>query len=219
MSDAHAHCIEAFCVVLNHGMASKVMKHARKLGIPGGTVFLGLGTSKHNKLLNLFDLTDVRKEVLLMLMRDDEVERTFDDIAQKFKFDKPNHGIAFTMPVHHILGSQMYVECRQPKEVKTSMYQAIFTIVEKGKAEDVITAATHAGSRGGTIINARGSGIHETMKLFNMDISPEKEVVLILAKKDEVDHITNTIAEELDITKPGNGILFVQDVSRARGLY
>lgn len=219
LDDAKNHCIEAFCVVVNHGIASKVMKYARKLGIPGGTIFLGLGTNRHNRLLNLLDLTDTRKEVLLMLMRDDEIDSVFEPIAQKFKFYQPNHGIAFTMPVHHIIGSQMYVECQMKEEVKESMYQAIFTIVEKGKAEDVITAATHVGSLGGTIINARGSGIHETTKLFNMDISPEKEIVLILAKVNEVERITNTIVDELGINEPGKGIIFVQDVSRTVGLY
>ncbi len=99
------------------------------------------------------------------------------------------------------------------------MYKAIFTIVDRGKAEDVITAATCAGSRGGTIINARGSGIHETSKLFNMEISPEKEVVLILAKTEDVTKITDTIVEQLDINKPGNGIIFVQSVENAYGLY
>ena len=71
------------------------------------------------------------------------------------------------------------------------MYQSIIAIVERGHAENVIDAATQAGSRGGTIINARGSGIHETSTLFAMEIEPEKEVVLIVAEKKNTDHIVN----------------------------
>ena len=45
----------------------------------------------------------------------------------------------------------------------------------------MIDAATAAGSKGGTVINAR-SGIHEEQTLF-MDIEPEKEIVLIISDK------------------------------------
>ena len=211
--------LEAFCVIVNHGYANKILKYAKQYGVSGGTVFLGIGTSKHNKLLNFLDLTDTRKEILLMLLDRSTIDASFDAIAEKFKFNRPNHGIAFTILVSKILGSHLYSDAQSYKEVNKPMHKAIFTIVDKGKAEDVVAAANQAGSRGGTIINARGSGIHETSKLFNMAISPEKEVVLILAKTDDVNNITKTIVDALDINKPGNGIIFVQDVNQTYGLY
>jgi len=91
-------------------------------------------------------------------------------------------------------------------------------VVDKGKAEDVIDAATAAGSRGGTIINARGSGIHETSKLFFMDVEPEKEIVMILSEKKDAEAIISSIREKLDIEQPGKGIIFVQEVSKVYGL-
>ena len=98
------------------------------------------------------------------------------------------------------------------------MYRAIFTIVDRGRAEDVMDAANEVGAKGGTIINARGSGIHETNKLFSMEIEPEKEMVMILSEKSVVDSIVSSIRKKLDIDKPGKGIIFVQEVSRAYGL-
>ena len=79
-------------------------------------------------------------------------------------------------------------------------------------------AANEVGAKGGTIINARGSGIHETNKLFSMEIEPEKEMVMILSEKSVVDSIVSSIRKKLDIDKPGKGIIFVQEVSRAYGL-
>ena len=99
------------------------------------------------------------------------------------------------------------------------MYQLIITIVSKGKAEDVIEAATEAGSKGGTIINARGSGTHETSKIFHMDIEPEKEVVMILSKENVTEKIVSSIRKKLEIDLPGKGILFVQDVNQTYGIY
>jgi nitrogen regulatory protein PII len=91
--------------------------------------------------------------------------------------------------------------------------------VDRGKAEDVIDAATKAGSKGGTIINARGSGIHETSKLFSMDIEPEKEIVIILSEVESTEKIVSSIRSHLKIDEPGNGIIFIQDVNKTYGIY
>lgn len=99
------------------------------------------------------------------------------------------------------------------------MYQAITVIVDRGKAEDVMDAAVAAGSKGGTIINARGSGIHETSRVFMMDIEPEKEIVLIVARRDRVDDIVESIDRKMQLEEPGNGILYVQDVKKTYGIY
>jgi len=99
------------------------------------------------------------------------------------------------------------------------MYQVINAIVDKGKAEEVIEAASNAGSTGGTIINARGAGIHETRRVFAIDIEPEKEIVMIIAKNELVNGIIQAINERLEMDKPGNGIIFVQKAIRTYGLY
>lgn len=98
------------------------------------------------------------------------------------------------------------------------MYRAIFVVVDKGKAENVMDVAREAGARGGTIINARGSGIHETATFLNMEIEPEKEIVLMLTLTSMTDDIVAAIRDNLRIDEPGQGILFVQEVSETYGL-
>ena len=98
-------------------------------------------------------------------------------------------------------------------------YEAIFVIVEKGLAENVLDAAEAAGSRGGTVIHARGSGSREKEKIFNIEIEPEKDIVLILSKIEGLDHIVDAIEGVLNINTPGAGILFTLDVNRTLGLY
>lgn len=99
------------------------------------------------------------------------------------------------------------------------MYHVINIIVDKGKAEEVVDAANLAGSTGGTIINARGSGTHETSKVFAMDIEPEKEIVMILSACERTNDIVASIREKLKMDAPGNGIMFIQDVNKTYGLY
>jgi len=141
-------------------------------------------------------------------------------MQKKLKFHKPNHGIAFSMPLHTFLGSGDYeFDCDfEAGGVTDTMYHSIFTVVDKGKGELVMESANKAGAKGGTIINARGAGIHEKSTLFKMDIEPEKEVVLILAECHLTKAIVTTIKEDLEIDKPGNGIIFVQNVAETYGV-
>ena len=206
-------------VIVNFGKGSSVLQTAKKCGATGGTVVLAKGTA-NSSFISYLGLTEIRKEIVLMACNKETSKCVLETLNEKFQFEKPKHGIAFTTALHTVIGS---VGCILTKSKKLergdeSMYCSITVIVEKGKAEDVVDAATAAGSKGGTIINARGSGIHETSKLFFMDIEPEKEMVLILSEKCDSDAIISSIREKIDIKEPGKGIIFVQDVNKVYGL-
>lgn len=211
---------ELIYVIVNYGMASKVLQTAKKHGIPGGTIFRGRGTI-NNSLLNFLSIYEEKKEIILMGTDSDTGEKVLFELNKKFQFEKSNKGIIFTTSLNEIIGSVSYKskEIIEERGVDKSMYQNIITIVDRGKAEDVIEAAQAAGSKGGTIINARGSGINETSKLFNMEIEPEKEIVMILSKKDTTEDIVKIIREKLEIGKPAHGIIFVQDISKTYGIF
>lgn len=206
-------------VIVNRGMGSRVLHEARKNGLSGGTVLLGRGTVK-NPLLEALALDDVRKEIVLLLTEESVGIRFLDELSAELKFHKRNHGIAFIMDVAGVCGSKR-LGCGRFKNTggeETTMYQAVFIIVDRGKGEEAVGAATKAGARGATIISARGSGIHETNRLFNMEIEPEKEAVLIILKSEITEQVVSSVRRELEIDKPGNGIIFIQDVRQVYGL-
>lgn len=212
--------IELICIIVNFGFSSKIIHKAKSYGISGDTVLLGKGTV-NNRILEFLGLSDVRKEIILMVAEKKTAEQALEKLNDIFKFEKPNHGIAFTIPVYAAIGTR-YLKSNNIKRergVNNTMYHAIIVIVDRGKAEDVIDAAEKAGSKGGTIIHGRGSGIHETSKLFSIEIEPEKEIVIILSEREKTDTIVSSIRKELKIDEPGNGIIFIQDVSKTYGLY
>ena len=94
----------------------------------------------------------------------------------------------------------------------------IITIVEQGRAEDVIEFAKKAGAQGGTILSGRGCGAHDTSKLLGILIEPEKEVVLTLVPRSKTSTILTAIEIGMDLNKPGKGIAFVINVSNVVGL-
>lgn len=214
--------LEALCLIVDFGLGSKIIKSAKQIGMSGATVFLGKGTVK-SRLLEILGLSDIRKEIVLMVSERTTAYKALEKLNSEFNLDKPNHGIAFSIPVTDLFGVKSYEqknteENKESRGVEYSMYKAICIIVDKGKGEDVMEAAINAGARGGTIINARGSGIHETHTLFSMQIEPEKEMVLILSENDLADSIVSSIRQALKIDEPGNGIIFIQDVNKAYGL-
>ena len=100
-----------------------------------------------------------------------------------------------------------------------TQWQLITTIVEHGRAEDVVEAAQSAGSRGGTIIAGRGSGVAQTELVLGMEIEPEKDIVFMLAPAQTAPQIEEAIDQRLDLEKPNHGILFTQNVVAVSGLY
>ena len=207
-------------IILDFGLGTKAVRIAKKAGAREGTIVLGIGTVK-SSLLSILGLNESRKEILFIGVKKHLEEEIYEDLREKLELDKPNKGIVFTLPIKKAIG-QDFGEFKRETEKEgdgTMKYEAIFTIVNKGMSTLVIESANKAGSRGGTVIHGRGSGQEVTEKLFNLDIEPEKDIVLILSKEEDTDNIVEAIVEAAHIEENGKGIVFVLDVSKAIGLY
>ncbi len=207
------------CVIVNAGLGSKLLHKAKQYGIRGGTILLGTGTMC-NRILECLGLSDSRKEIVYMVAQRKTAHEALSKLNQDYEFEKPNHGIAFTTAVATVVGTRGKATSDPSDERGANkMYHVITTIVNRGRAEEVIDAAAKAGSKGGTIVKARGAGVHETTRLFSMDIEPEKEIVLILSESDKTDAIVESIRRALKLDDPGQGILFVQEVLKTYGIF
>lgn len=223
--------IEQLCIIINHGLGSKVVKVAKKYGILGAMMTYGKGTV-HNSIMDYMGLTDMRKEVIFLIVESENIENVCDGLNRKFHFEKPNHGIIFSTEVSRFVGKKR-VKCCLDGETERLDYEfsaedriemhnnhdMITVIVDKGRAEEAIEAAKKAGSRGGTIVNARGSGFEAACKVFAMEIEPEKEIVIIISQCDETEKIIDSIDKDLNTDRPNSGIIYVQNLKRAYGIY
>lgn len=209
-----------FWCIMDFGKGTKLFRLYKESGGKAGTVILGRGTVK-SELLKMLGIMDTRKEIFFTVIDKEQEDDFYEKVINKFHLDKPHHGIAFSMPVKYCSASDRTEKKSSPKGkgVNELGYEAIFVIVNKGAMDDVLEAAESAGSTGGTIIHGRGSGAKEKEVLFNIEIEPEKDIVLILSKAEKTQAIVDAIKERLDIEKPGAGIIFVMDVSRTVGLY
>lgn len=97
-------------------------------------------------------------------------------------------------------------------------FNLILTIVNRGFADVVMDAAKKAGANGGTVLNARGAGIHEAEKFFGITIQPEKDIVLILTENELKKPIMQAIKKEAGLNKEGRGLSFSLPVDEICGI-
>lgn len=203
--------------IVRHNEGDQCISLASKAGIQGGTVFLGEGTAR-SSLLRKLGLDSIQREIILLIGPSQTAKKAMDYVVEKKKLEDKHRGISFRLPLSRVIGIAAGEETETYKGEKTDMYQAIFVIVDEGEAERVLDAANEAGSQGGTVIHAHGSGGKETKRVFNMEIEPEKDIVLIISPDTLTDKIVEAIHEELDLEEPNSGILFTADLSETRGI-
>ncbi len=187
--------------IVNHGLGEKVAALTRSAGARGGTILVGRG-SGGSFLMRALSLSDTEKDVLLTLVTNDQLEAVFNAIRDAPLYPKKNGGISFIIRTG---GKAMEGECE---------HELITIIVNRGFADDVMDAARKAGSRGGTIVHARGTGKPNDEKFFGITIVPEKEEVMILAEREKSRAIRDAITALPCLASPGMGIMFTTPVDR-----
>lgn len=97
-------------------------------------------------------------------------------------------------------------------------FELILALVNSGFSDVVMDAAREQGARGGTIIHARGTGNHEIEKKYNLIITPDKEVIMILVSVDIKDKVLAAIYKAAGLGTQGQGIAFSLPVDNVVGL-
>ncbi|MDO5414753.1 MAG: P-II family nitrogen regulator [Bacillota bacterium] len=209
---------ECMYFIVQHGLASWILRFARDHGVFGGTIFYGQGTVR-NFWLELLSLNHTEKEILMMVAEQGYAHNLMALLYDELQMWKHNHGISFSVPVNKFIGGKHDSDVQENAEENDMIYDLITVIVDKGKAEEAMEAAQEAGAAGGTIINARGAGKNETSKFCLMDIEPEKEILMLVTEKEKTEAIAENINKMMDLEGHGKGIMMVQEISKAYGLY
>lgn len=207
------------CMVGRHH-GDSLVKVAKAAGAQGGTVALGR-TVNDSRILQLLSLADVSEDVVFTLLGSEA-----DDVLSAIKKEaseapKKFAGLAILMDVTSIFirgtAKEKSVEAdiaNVRRDQMQSGYELISVIVNVGFADDVMAIARKAGAKGGTIINAHGTGTEEDVKFFGITLVPEKEMLFIVAEKNNSSNILKAINSIPNMCKPGGGIMFNMDVEQ-----
>lgn len=213
---------QAVMVIVDKGRGDSILDYAEEHGFPRGTVIDAHGSAdKSNIIQNL--MLEPEKDIILIYTTREQAQCLAVLLTDYLNLESANIGVLVILNLRQLVGVTLrtqvdcknYMTKRKPDEPG---YSIIFTIVENNKDEAVIQSAELAGSRGGTIIHARGSRSYLGKTFFPGSIEPEREIVIIIAENDKVQAICNRINTDLQLELTGKGIIFVAPVDRAIGL-
>ena len=96
--------------------------------------------------------------------------------------------------------------------------ELIIAIVNSGYSEMVMDVARDVGVRGGTITHCRGTSNESMAKKYGVYITPDKEMIWIVADKSISDACLKAIHEKVSDKNPGQCFVFSLPVSNAIGM-
>lgn len=206
-------------VIVNLGKASRVLAEAKKIGITGGTISLAHGTV-NSSLLRKLGLSEIRKEVLLMVSQRKHTVLTINHITDTFHLEEPNRGIIFSTPLSTVVGTHNQLsDLHDTDPVSDPTHEMFVTIVPEGDGDTVVEVVRQGGGAGGTIIPAYGAFAETVTRVFGIEINSEKDIVINLVDKQMANQIEEELTRNIQFQDSDSGIMFSVDAQNVRGIY
>lgn len=124
-----------------------------------------------------------------------------DFVINDLQFEKENTGIMITFK-----GGNM-----------KKNYQLVVTIINSGFSDIVMNKARECGVKGGTIVNARGTGTQQAT-FMGMAIDSEKEIVLNVVEDEIASKVVGELSKFIKEDEKVSGISFALPISKYVGI-
>ena len=213
--------------ILGREFEEAYLEYYKKNGVTAVFSNLCLGTASKS-MLDYLGLERNEKVMLSSLVSSATARKLLLGLVNRMGINLPGTGIAITVPVGSIAGnaSLMYLaegqtasnEVNEMNEQKDYAYALITVIAEKGCSDMVMDAARAAGAGGGTVLHAKGTGGTRGEKFFSVSLADEKDMIYIIAHKDEKAAIMRSINEQAGPGSRAGAICFSLPISSVAGL-
>lgn len=192
----------------------------QSLSIPISVVLMGHGTAIRS-MLDLLGIESTEKRVVFTVADRDKTKALIHEYEKQLFIGAPGHGIVAAVPVKSVGGGQTMAFLGGNEEKRTPEldinYELVVAIVNEGRTDMVMAAARSAGAGGGTVLHGKGTGMSGDEKFMNVSIAAEKEIVLIVAKKEQKADIMRTVLEKAGPGSPAGTVLFSLPVTEVAG--
>lgn len=178
-----------------------------------------------NEILEYLGIGDREKCILFSTMTEEKSKKILEDFKQNFGISKAGEGIAFTIPISSVSSKNAlknlvteYDNDKGDGYIMETEFESIFVIANRGYTDMVMEAARAGGAHGGTVMHARGTGVEGAEKFFGATIGSEKEIIIIVAKREERNKIMQSIKESAGIKTKAQAVIFSLPVSDVAGI-
>ena len=189
-----------------------------EFSLPFNTVMHGEGTASQG-ILDFLGLTKTEKIVLTSIIPDVYEKEVLGYIKKEMKIKEIGKGVAFTTPLS---SSPKYIrEVFKDKKgaimENKNKYHLLLTIVIEGYAEKVMAVAKKNGANGGTLLKGREFGT-KGFKFFNVQVEPEKDILLIVCREEEKNKIMEGILEKFGANTEARGMVLSLPIDNSIGI-
>jgi hypothetical protein len=95
--------VEILFTITAGGEGNAVVKSLRECGVTYNLMAVGYGAAGH-RLTDFLGFNDFEKDIVISVVTKDRVHEILNMLLYKFDLDKPNKGIAFTIPISGVSG-------------------------------------------------------------------------------------------------------------------
>lgn len=195
--------------------------HNQKLPFSLSLLAKGTATSEH---LSLHGLLPTEYSFIMTVADGDSTRRLMRAAKLRMFIDIPGNGIMLSVPLKSVGGGKTMAYLTDNKTVSgnkpdmNTTHELVVVILNEGCSDMVMAAARPAGATGGTVLAAKGTGVHESEKFLGISLANEKDVVLIVADKGKKAAIMKAIMEKAGPGTAAGAICFSLPVTAVEGL-
>ena len=192
------------------------------LGLPISVILRGRGTAVRS-MLDLLGLESNEKRVVISVADNEKLKKFIKEQKKNMFIGVPGHGIVVSVPIKSIGGKRtMEMLNADPRNIGEKpefnpSYELIVAVANEGRMDMVMNAARAAGATGGTVLHGKGEGNKNEEKFYNVSIASEKEVILIVARKEQKSDIMRSILEKAGPNTEAETVVFSLPTSEVAG--
>ena len=216
--------MELYCVIAitDHERGEAMNTLYRAAGLRGILSMPGRGTATSEHLA-IYGLDATEKYVISGVGNGDEAEGLIKSAKRKLFIDIPGNGVMLTVPLKSVAGGKTLVYLTDEQKLGGAPrmdfeHELIIVILNEGYSDFVMDAARAAGAGGGTVLHAKGTGGTRGEKFFSVSLADEKDMIYIIAHKDEKAAIMRSINEQAGPGSRAGAICFSLPISSVAGL-
>lgn len=209
-------------------ITQKAIRLFKEGGVPIYYEFFAKGTAT-SETMDMLGLGNIDKRILLSVMPQIFTEKMLYKMNRELELNTANSGIAFSVVIagggSRILQTLDKLEQneilpleRSVTDVSESNYMMVMSITNQGYSQEVMDSARSAGATGGTVFHARQAVDEKIMNFWGIQIQPEREITIILAKKEDNLAIMQAISQKCGIKSEAKGIVFSLPVESVLGV-
>ena len=234
--DPRQKVFEMVISIIDRGKGRRIVEICRKHHIHQHFICLGMGTA-NSEVMDYFGLGEIEKDVVLSMAPKASVTELFDTIGVEMRLSRPGRGVVFSVPLsglsvsafHHVMQKNQDAFIKDVEKMDAGKKEAakaeeqirhdlILAVINQGHKEDVMTVARGAGATGGTVIHGRNVGLDGMESFLGISIEPEKDVLLIVTKREDKAAIMKAVNQAAGSNTPCQGFIFSLPVNSLAGL-